>query len=226
MLSAVEMPFERQSESWTCGAAALTMVYRSFGVECRQDEIWSAIGQANPRGRRFTRAQAIAADALRREFYALVIEVRDPWLVLNRCIQQSVRVIINHVSQPKSGGGHYSVLTALGDDEVRLHDPDLGPDRSLTRAEFLQLWNPRAKDTEIVGQVLVAIADSPSRLDECELCHGTADDTAECPACRRPVALQPLAILGCLTDWCPMRAWERIFCPWCDRNWTKGLGGP
>lgn len=200
------------------------MAYRSLGMDCTQDQIWADVGATNRRGKLCARAQALAADALRRGLQALVIQVRDPWLVLDRCIQQSVRVIINHVSEPKSGSGHYSVLAAVGDDQVIMHDPGSGPNRTLTRNEFLQLWNPRSGITEILGQVLIAIANSPSQLETCALCSGQAGDVVTCKSCQRSVLLQPLAILGCLTDWCPMRAWEQVFCPWCDNSWTKGLG--
>src|SRR5262249_43951847 len=152
--------------------------------------------------------QSLAADALRRGLHALVLQVRDPWLVLERCVKQSVRVIINHVIEPISGSGHYSVLAGLGDDEVLLHDPSFGPNRAWSRSEFLQLWNPRARTPEILDQVLIAFTNSASKLGLCPLCDRRALDTCRCPSCQRSVSLQPLAILGCLSDYCPMRAWE------------------
>lgn len=219
-----DIPYERQANRWSCGAAALAMVYRSFGIECGQEQIWETIRGKSGRGRFCARAQALAADAIQHGLHALVIQVRDPWVVLERCIRQSVRVIINHVPEPKSGGGHYSVLTVLSDDHVVMHDPNFGPNRTLTRNEFLQLWNPRSALAEIISQVMIAIAASPSDLDLCPLCDGRATDAATCRSCNRSFLFQPLSILGCLTDWCPMRAWEQFFCPWCDHHWNSRSG--
>jgi len=226
MTVVAELPYEEQWNKWSCGAASLAMVYRSFGIECNQDQIWRGICGKSLQGRLCARAQSLAATMLQSGLQALMLQVRDPWLVLERCVQQSVRVIINHVSEPKSGGGHFSVLAGLGDDEVIIHDPSLGPNRTLTRSAFLQLWNPRALTTEIPDQILIAIAKSTSKLGPCPLCDHIARDSFRCPSCQRSVSLQPLAILGCLSDHCPMRAWEQIFCPFCDHAQPNRINPP
>lgn len=218
------IPYERQANRWSCGAAALSMVYRSYGIEVYQDDIWEAVVGTSARGRACARAQSLTADALQRGLHASLIQVRDPWLVLQRCVEQSVRVVVNHVPEINSGTGHYSVLTGLDDYYVTLHDPNDEPGRSMTREEFLRLWNPRSPKTEIVSQVMIAITNSPSALEPCALCKGVAGEVVTCRSCKRDVSLQPLAILGCLTDWCPMRGWEMVFCPWCDYVWKSGLG--
>src|SRR5580700_5734577 len=92
-------PFEMQKTRWSCGAAVLCMVYRSFGIDCNQDQIWEIIEDKSIRGRSCSRAQTLAVDAIGRGLYALVIQVRDPWLLLNRCVEQSVAAIINHVPE-------------------------------------------------------------------------------------------------------------------------------
>jgi ABC-type bacteriocin/lantibiotic exporter with double-glycine peptidase domain len=218
------IPYERQANRSSCGAAALSMVYRSYGIEVYQDDIWKAVAGRSARGRACAHAQSLAADALRRGLHASAIQVRDPWLVLKRCLEQSVRIIINHVPELNSGSGHFSVLTGMDDHYVIMHDPNDEPDRSMSRDDFLRLWNPRSPQTEIISQVMVAIADIASTMEQCALCKATSGDVAICKVCEREVSLQPLAILGCLTDWCPMRAWEMVFCPWCSNCWKSGLG--
>lgn len=210
------VPFEKQINDWSCGAAALAMVYQSFGIQCCQEPIWEAIAGKNQWGRPCARAQSLASDALQRGLHALAIQVRDPWLVLERGIRHSVRLIINHEPQPKSGSGHYSVLTDLSEHEVVVHDPGFGPNRVLARDDFLKLWNPSAPNTQIVSQVLVAIADASSTRAPCPLCQRTALENVTCFSCQRSIPLQPTIVLGCLADCCPMRAWEQIFCPYCD----------
>src|SRR5262249_45418436 len=215
-------PYERQFNHWSCGAAALTMVYRSFGIQCEQEQIWEATRATSQLGLLCSRVQSLAANAIVKGLHAIAIEARDPCLVIDRCLSQSVLVIINHTPEAASGSGHFSVLTALNEESATLHDPNWGPNRILTRKELLQLWNPRSPSKQIPDQVMIAIAERPSHLDACALCRGQAHDSVICK-CGREVVLQPLAILGCLTDWCPLRAWERVFCPWCEHSWTKGL---
>ena len=221
---AAPLQYERQTEPRSCGAAALTMVYRSLGITCNQEDIWQVVASKSAYGAQCARAQTLAKDALDRGLRALAFQVRDPWIVLERCLHDSVRVIINHAPASAPTGGHYSVLTDLNDREIIFHDPSEGPNQAVSRRAFLLLWNPRSPFAEILGQVMIAIAASESKLESCLLCKGQARDVVKCRSCRRQVRLQPLAILGCLTDWCPMRGWEQIFCPWCDHTWTKGLG--
>jgi hypothetical protein len=220
-LSAV--PFERQDDPASCGAAVLAMIYRSFGIERRQDEIWPAIATQSSRGRRCARAQSLVMDARRCGLDGLVVQARDPWVILERCLDQSVRVILNHATDEASGAGHFSVLRALTPGSIVVHDPYVGPDRTLARDEFLRLWNPRSSRREILDQVLIAISDTPSGVGPCPLCSVLAGDEFTCPNCGRAVVLQPLAVLRCLTDWCPMRNWELVFCPYCDQHWSDGL---
>jgi hypothetical protein len=224
MTDKLEVPYEKQLNPWSCGAAALAMVYRSLGVPGGQADIWERIASPGHRYPHVSRAQAMAADALSRGLSAVLIEVRDPWRVLERGLQSPVRLIANHGADRQSGLGHYSVVVGLDAEHVVLHDPGHGPNRRLTRSEFLELWNPAALDREIPNQILLAIAGAPSVGEPCPLCGGTGVERWPCPMCRRSVPLQPGVVLGCLTDTCPMRAWEEIYCPFCECHWDTGLG--
>ena len=47
---AVDIPYVRQNDPTSnrmCGAAALCMVYRAFGVACTQDEVWPLVTSPN-----------------------------------------------------------------------------------------------------------------------------------------------------------------------------------
>src|SRR5438552_680660 len=103
-----EIPFERQ---WTapssrmCVAAALCMVYRSFGLACEQAEVWDHVARGS-RGRRLARTQLLCKDALRRGLSALIVQGRDPWAALRRCAADGLRVILNHRLSPTKREGH------------------------------------------------------------------------------------------------------------------------
>lgn len=212
--------YEAQTTSWSCGAAALTMVYRRLGRPCDQEAVWDRLEKAGFADRSGTRARGLARDAEQQGLRVLIVQVRDPWLVLERCLAQGVEAVLNHRLESDSLTGHYSVLVGLEEDHVQIHDPFLGPDRKLAREEFLRLWNPLPGPPLLPGQILLAIAPMPLNASACTLCEKTCITEAACPACRQTLSLALGSILGCLANGCPMRGWEQVFCPACDHGWS------
>jgi hypothetical protein len=121
---------------------------------------------------------------------------------------------VNHRSTATGRSGHFSVLTQVTAEVVRLNDPLVGP-RELGVEQFFRLWG--SASLAVPGQVVVVIGRTCQRPVACSLCE-TEPPTGdvECPGCRRSIPLQPFAVLGCVRKNCPMRSWERLFCPWCD----------
>src|SRR5688572_8638910 len=110
----------------TCGAAALSMVYRSLGLECRQDDVWARL-RISSRSRGAARAHILAADALMQGLSALVVQVRSPWAFLTECSKAGVAVILNHRLSEHSPLGHYTVLDGIEAEMAWVHDPQFGP---------------------------------------------------------------------------------------------------
>ncbi len=224
---AATVPYEKQSEEKTnrgCGAACLSMVYRSFGKEVPQAEIWPATAKANRFGSIASTTHLMAQDALNRGFAALAIQARHPLHVLRLCAENKVRAILNHRLYPDGPAGHYTVLVSVDDEHVVLHDPYLGPSRTLSHQELLELWSPYFDNSEIVGNVLIAVArreDFPEIT--CELCRTAIPASVDCPRCKKPVGLRPHVVLGCINDACIARVWENICCPVCDYLWGSRL---
>lgn len=209
------IPYEKQQQQLSCGAAALCMLYRSFGHACTQADVWQSVSPQHVGGRP-ARTYHLAADALRRGFCALVVKAHDPWRLLRRCHDLGTRVILNHRLNREQAAGHYSVLVELGDEYVLLHDPQAGPEQRHTRDELLQLWQPRRPRTDITGNVLVAVSPTPSPASGCPLGHEAIPAALACCRCRKPTTLQPATVLGCMTEGCPHRVWTHLFCPHCD----------
>jgi hypothetical protein len=214
------IPYEQQDKSpgdRLCGAAALCMVYRSLGLICTQSEIWQRIS----RGQRSARTYQLAADALTQGFAALVIQARDPWSLLQRCARPGVRAVINQRLRRGDRRGHFTVLVAIDGDQVRLHDPQLGPERQVSRADMTELWQP-GFGAEITGNILVAFArlgacGTEAATIVCDLCGSESIEPMTCPGCKAQLTLQPAAVLGCVKPECRQRTWSRIHCPHCDR---------
>ena len=228
-MSAAAIPYERQLDSQTgrtCGAACLSMVYRSLGKAVPQTEIWPAIAKQTASGSLASMTHLMAQDAVNRGFHAVAIQARHPLQVLRLCREWGIRAVLNHHLQREAPAGHYSVLVDLDDKGVVLHDPFYGPLRRLPHAELLELWLPHSRNSEILGNVVIGIAAGPSAAPACEFCRTPIPSHIACPRCQKPVGLQPAALLGCLNDGCIARMWNYLCCPSCDCMWTFSLNGP
>jgi hypothetical protein len=227
--AAAAIRYESQIEPQTsrmCGAACLSMVYRSFGKEVPQTEIWPAIAKQTASGSLASTTHLMALDAVNRGFRAVAIQARHPLQALRLCREWGIHAILNHRLRPEAPAGHYSVLVDLDDKTVVLHDPFYGPSRRLSHADLLELWQPHFTNSEIVGNVVIGIAAKPLAAPECEFCHTETPSHVDCPKCKKPVGLMPGALLGCMRDGCIARMWNYVCCPSCDCMWTFSLHGP
>jgi hypothetical protein len=219
-MSLQRIPFEKQQRAEghrMCGAAALSMAYRSLDLECSQQEVWGEVARRDGDGRLAARTHLLARDAIRRGLAAVVVQAADPWPVLGRAVAAEVRVILNHRLEAGSSSGHYTILVDVDDEQVTLHDPRSGPFRRIERSEFLDLWLPGGDPSEIVGHVLVGIATRSELRRDCAECGTEVPREAACPACGAKIRLRPVAVLGCIRADCGNRVWGRVFCPECDR---------
>jgi hypothetical protein len=195
------------------------MVYRSFDKVVSQAEIFPKIAKYNHRGSLAAATHLIALDALNRGFAAVAIQARHPLQTLRLCLDNGIRVILNHRLKEDVSTGHFTVLVDIDAQHVVLHDPFLGPSRRVGHAELIELWRPRYLNAEISGNVLIGIADAPAPLSKCSLCGAAISPSVPCPNCTRDVALKPAVLLACLNADCPARMWNYLCCPSCDFTW-------
>jgi len=218
------IPYEKQTDTKNtrmCGAACLSMVYRSFGKEVPQTEIWPAIAKVNRLGSLASTTHLMAQHALGQGLAAVAFQARHPIQALRLCREAGARAILNHRAEMHSSNGHYSVMVDLDAKNVYLHDPFYGPSRSVSHADLLELWQPKFRNSEIVGGVLIAIAEAPRDAPACPFCRTPSAPTLECPHCKKPVGLKPNTVLGCMNENCIARMWNYICCPFCDFMWNS-----
>jgi hypothetical protein len=221
-----EKQFDMQA-SRTCGAACLSMVYRALGQEVPQRLIWPLIAKKNIYGSIASTTHLMAADAVTRGFSAVAIQARHPLQALRVCRDAGIRAILNHRLQPDSPAGHYTVFVDIDATNVKLHDPYFGPSRRVTHDVFLDLWQPRLPNSEIVGNFLIGIAAAESRdVPPCETCHTPFVKVVQCPRCKNAVSLEPVALLGCMNNSCAARLWNYVCCPTCDLTWNFTVEPP
>ena len=218
------IPFEPQQAidgSRTCGAAALTMVYRSLGTNSQQLAVWHRVAEEIRPGTKATRTHRLALDARQSGYTSVVLQAERPAALLLQLIESDIRVILNHRLDRRSHLGHYSVLLRFDGDQVEIHDPHRGPNRVLPWAEFEELWQPDTQRSEIVGRVLVAIGTDPGESRSCRNCCNAVPTHWTCARCGQLVPIGPAGAVRCVTPACSERLWSRLFCPHCDRAETN-----
>ncbi len=229
MATAEIIPYEKQSDtqsSRSCGAACLSMVYRSLGKEVAQAEIWPEIAKENAFGSVASTTHLMARDALNRGFAAVAFQARHPLQALRLCCESGTRAVLNHRPTPGSPSGHYSVLVDMDERAVVLHDPLYGPARRVLHTDLLELWKSGFPNSEISGYVLIAIAAESPTSTSCWLCRAPVPLTTGCPRCKQPVGLQPSTPLGCIDTSCIARMWNYLCCPSCDYGFIVGAQAP
>ena len=188
------IPFERQLEPQSCGAASLVMVYRSFGVAAEQQVVLDETERSR-------QAFQLAVHARKTGFQAVIVRFCEAWEGL--CALQKhysdCRTVLNHRLGNNLCYGHYSVVVDLKPEqnEIILHDPLLGPNRLWPRETLESLWNEPGG--EIQGRTAILIRReeaTPSLTKCCEKCETTVE----------------MAAFREIMPWC-----ERIFCPRCDQ---------
>lgn len=209
-----------------CGAACLSVVYRTFGREVTRTEIWPAIAKQNRFGSISSTTHLMAKDALSRGLAALAIQVRHPLQALRLCRDSGIRAILNHRLKPDLPTGHYTVLLDIDDKHAIVYDPFFDSSRCLAHAELLELWQPLVSGSEIVGNVLIGVAVEPTSLPACQVCGAAIEPVVECPRCKKAVSLQPSVLIGCMSEACIARMWNYLCCPSCDYTWTFSMSIP
>lgn len=176
------IPFEYQIEKTgqrCCGAAALCMVLRSFGLITDQKTVWNRL-QKFSSGLNRARTFHLARFALEQDLSALPVRLKNPWQTLeflDTLKDNEIQVVLNHRIRDDSPKGHYSVFVGMGqeDETILLHDPQFGPNRRLSKHELLRLWVPLENvsktENEITGNVAVLFARSGKRKMICQKCE-------------------------------------------------------
>lgn len=227
------IPYESQSESGssrTCGAAALSMVYRSLGPsgagaaaagDVGQAAIWPLVSRPGRLGLSCA-TQLMVKDALGRGYPAVAIQAERPLQALRACQENGIRAILNHRLRPDGPAGHYTVLVGMDSDGVVVHDPETGPSQRIPYPRLLELWQPGGPGSEIIGNVVIGIASRPAPAGSCPACSLPLPPEHPCPQCKAAVPLAPAPLVGCVSRSCARRNWMRVCCPACDYTFPLG----
>src|SRR5580658_2829704 len=103
------IPYQKQSDpeiNRGCGAACLAMVYKSFGKDAQQADIWPVIAKPNRFGVVSSTTHLMALHALGQGFDAVIVQARHPIQVLRLCREGGIRAILNQRPRPDVATGH------------------------------------------------------------------------------------------------------------------------
>ncbi|MCX5666650.1 MAG: C39 family peptidase [Candidatus Omnitrophica bacterium] len=212
-LAVVDIPYVKQKPNM-CGAACLSMAYKSFGEDYTQDEIFEFTATpciVDGKNRPTNPIYKMAQDPLNRGYHAIAIQAKDPMVFfqLFSTIKDRIRVIVSMVPGVGVHGSHLMLLIDANEKDLVFHDPDKCPSYHLTREKFIKKW---------VSFGLIAISKDAPKAYSCPVCGGSVPDNVTCPKCDKSIPLEPKEVLGCVNDECSGKMWTLLFCPYCSMN--------
>lgn len=207
-----DIPYVKQ-KPMMCGAACLSMVYKSFGDDYTQDEIYERSSVPciiNDKKTATFPVSKVAKDALGRGYHAVAMQAKDPaeFFKLFSEIKDRVRVIVSTIPGRSS---HLILLIDVTRKDLVFHDPAGRPSYHMTRKKFIKQWVPPYYS-------LIAISKDALKTYDCPVCGRAVPDSIKCLQCGKDISLEPKEVLGCVHDECSGKMWTLLFCPYCSMN--------
>ena len=131
----LQVPYSKQASNYSCGAAALQMVFRFYGEVYSEKELAQSLGTRKDFG---TSHQAMINLARSKGFR--VYETNQASLMeIKSLINRSFPVIVNFI-EPSSDEGHYAVVVAIRRGRIVLNDPWNGKGFTMKAEDFKKRW--------------------------------------------------------------------------------------
>ena len=219
----LELPYVRQPSNprhRLCGAAALAMIYRwwNSGGSGNDDLLCSTIATrincSDGRGGSFARCHRLAADLNHAGIPTAALHATHPRGALLAGRYRGPPTHVKFRLRLDSPLGHFAVVAGIDDEQLWLHDPQLGAEQPWERDQFLRHWQAGPMASEIAGRGFLVSA-APRQV-------------AGHPA----IAWQSQRCHGCGRNYVVPCAWELlakvrgVFCPGCDRGWQLRVQRP
>ncbi len=128
------VPYERQTEELSCGAACLSMILRSFGISINQQQIWEEIEKKA--GVAYVKHMAMYPKRFGIE--STIVKVENcTGEIIDFCFANNYRIIILQRNLDNERLGHYVVPFSTDKNHIYLHDPHIdgtGESQRVSRA--------------------------------------------------------------------------------------------
>lgn len=216
-------PHEFQESTYGCGAAALTMVYKSLGLKVTQKEVLERVVFTvdQDTGEQSCSTHRMVLDSLLRRFETLHVRAINPIDMLKACQKHSVRAVTHERAGPNRLVGHATAFLGIDDHFVWQHCSALGPFRPIRHNDLLEVMAPLGVSDIGWGNWITLISNPFVVKRSCKLCGIEIPEWVTCPECKKSFELKPSAPLGCFQEDCSGRAWLDISCPYCFKGIRK-----
>jgi ABC-type bacteriocin/lantibiotic exporter with double-glycine peptidase domain len=165
-MSKLAVPFIRQTNEWSCGAACLEMIYRFYGeTGISQRNIYDALKSKDPHkgGKLQITTDAMVAHANGRGYDARWFRVNlnsgaDVEAQISGYLDRDIPLIACQSMADKPLLGHFRIITGKDDTAVLIHDPDPKTGGAFQRRDIqrlIALWQPTG--VNVTGGVAIVI---------------------------------------------------------------------
>jgi len=134
----IKLPFFKQDTEYSCGPAAMQMVFRFYGKVFSEQKLIEKLKTDEDIG---TNHKAMVDFACSEGFYVYVNNESTLEEVAS-FVERNIPVII-HFIEPCDDDEHYSVIVGINKDHVTLHDPWNGKEFEIGKKEFEQRWHSK-----------------------------------------------------------------------------------
>jgi len=133
----LDVPYYKQDTNYSCGAASVQMLLRFFNILTSERDLMDALGTVAVYG---THHQPIIEYITSQGLYCYVNTESEIDEVEYHLVHQKLPVMVHYI-EPSTNEHHYSIVIAVHDDAIVLHDPWNGPRFALERDDFVSRWH-------------------------------------------------------------------------------------
>lgn len=164
-MAKLKVPYVQQSQGNTCMAAVLSAVYKYYGLNRSEMDIWTTNKTPRLEGEGyFMLNEDVVKDARDNGFSAELIQINlsdlsSVKMTLKQLKNEGVPVIIcNQYSKEQPEFGHARIITDISNTSVYMHDPDPkigGASQGWNWSSFMNSWQKSGK--EVTGGIYIVI---------------------------------------------------------------------
>jgi len=160
----LKVPFKKQNQTNTCGAACLEMVLRYFGVNETEEEIFKEISIISPEsGRLYTRTAHLVHFAIVKDFVAIHSCLKDI-TDLDKLLRLKLPIIVlQRHSVNNESLAHFKVVIGLEGNSYIVHDPEIGAKQLISKEVFEKLGKKQPNGENTQDNLFILI--SPKKVD-------------------------------------------------------------
>ncbi len=168
----LSVPYIKQHNNYSCGAAALEMVYKYYGLnDVTQSEIFDQSEKFDMgNGELILKEETLVSDAKNRKFFAGIFkatfsDIEDGVSYLKSFIDKDIPLIVCQQWEINSETGHYRVVTGVDKRFVYFHDPNIensGRCIEWRHEKFFNHWNANGK--MVLGNTCTVVSKEGAKL--------------------------------------------------------------